>query len=689
MKTLACCLILLAIGCGTSTPQPFLQKACQLKVELDAELGSSAPTLLLVDEEALISHPFVPSASGFTATVELPPGFYEYFIKKDQVSTIDVDNPLRVEHPVHGLVSYIDLNRCDTPEFRFVQRTERSLDLVLERADSGGQLIGRGLRATIGDEQVAINRTGDHVYVDIAGLEVGKHRLQLEGTTTAGQAVSFNGSFWIEAKPFDWSETTMYQIVVDRFSADFDFGPRERAIPPGQRVGGHLNGVLRKLESGYFDELGIGALWLSPLYENANGLWVGVEGGDERYESYHGYWPTSARRLAPEFGDETTFERLIEAAHRRGIRVILDVVPNHVHRDHEYYRDHPEWFDATQCICGSPACPWWRDIDRCWFTEYLPDVQWTAPGVLDRMTDDMVWWLERFNLDGLRVDAVPMMPRYVIRHLSRKVSERIETLDARVYLLGETYTGPDDYDAIRYPLGPNGLDGQFDFPLMWAIRNALAWQTDTIETLFDRWTRSQDAWRGSASVMATIIGNHDVTRFATEANGGWHWGDPWRQPAIHPISSVARERHELALGFMLTMPGLPLIYYGDEYGEVGGSDPDNRRPMRFGLDLTTEERGTLGFVGRLTRLRKCHPALHRGGLEPLRISAEAAIYRRFTASGDDAFVRLSRDVSKDQDWTPPTGYINALAALEPPESSASVARGTVFEVWVAADSDCL
>ena len=128
------------------------------------------------------------------------------------------------------------------------------------------------------------------MYVDIAALQSGKHRLQLDGTTTADQAVSFSGSFWIEAKPFEWAETTMYQIVVDRFSADFDFGPRERVIPPGQRVGGHLDGILRKLDNGYFDELGIGALWLSPLYENASGRWVGVEGGDARYESYHGYW---------------------------------------------------------------------------------------------------------------------------------------------------------------------------------------------------------------------------------------------------------------------------------------------------------------------------------------------------------------------------------------------------------------
>ena len=102
--------------------------------------------------------------------------------------------------------------------------------------------------------------------------------------------------------------------MVDRFAGIRDLGPRARAQSPGLRAGGSIRGVLRKLEAGYFEDLGVNVLWLSPVYTNADGLWVGVEGGPARYSSYHGYWPIQPRMVEPRLGTEADLHNLVAAA---------------------------------------------------------------------------------------------------------------------------------------------------------------------------------------------------------------------------------------------------------------------------------------------------------------------------------------------------------------------------------------
>ncbi|MEE2756379.1 MAG: alpha-amylase family glycosyl hydrolase [Myxococcota bacterium] len=690
-------LTLFTLGCGAQTEQPILTKSCSLKVRLDTSTGSLTPLVYLLDEDGDTSlHQMTKSRDKYELEIALEPARYRYWIQQGNRVQLDNRNSLSVLHE-ETEVSWLNLSDCRKPDLRFVERqsgpNETVLTFVLARTNAEDGLDPESISATVNKKPIPFSTVGDHVYIDIHDLPFGKHKLHVSGATVSGLPFSMGGPFWSEASPFKWSTASMYQIVVDRFAGQTDFGPRARSKPPGYRVGGHLEGVIRKIESGYFDRLGINAIWLSPLYRNPDGFWVGVEGGPARYEGYHGYWPVRAREIEPKLGDAETLKSLVEKAHARGMRVILDVVPNHVHIDHEYYATHPEWFSSDKCICGTAECPWWRDIDRCWFTEYMPDVDWAAPGVLDRFVDDMVWWLDEFDLDGLRVDAVPMMPRLVIRHLAREVARRFETIDTGYYLLGETFTGPDGYDNIRYPLGPNGLDGQFDFPLMWAIRGAFAWRNISLKALFERWERSKAAWTGSASTMATIVGNHDVTRFATEANGGWHWGDPWRQPAVYPIQTQARSSHHLAMAFMLTMPGLPLIYYGDEYGEVGGSDPDNRRPMRFASDLSAPEQNTLELVRRIAKLRRCHPALNSGVLELIDIVGETASYKRVSASGDVVFVRLTRSHFEAGPDEVPEGYINVLRPSETQTRTigeyADIATPQNIEIWIKDRHPCM
>ncbi len=587
------------------------------------------------------AHPMTPDADGvWRATLRPPPGHVQYRVEVDGRPFLDDASPLsaRVDG-VEWSSAYVE--DCSAPGFRLVEHRPDTLELTLRRLEAEHGLDGGSVRALAGDQPLSVRVEGDRVLIDLRALAYGKHHLTLTGRDTLGrEAEPLRAPFWHQAERFRWADAVIYQVMLDRFAAEAPFTAEQRATPPGERVGGTVRGLLATLRDGYFERLGVDVLWISPLNRNPAGLWVGVEGGPPRYAGYHGYWPMSPRAVEPAFGTSDDVEALVAEAHARGIRVIMDVVLNHVHTQHPYFLERPEWFGEA-CACGSAACPWYSHIQTCWFTPYLPDFNWDDVAQLDTQIDDALWWIERFDLDGLRVDAVPMMPRFVTRHLTARVHREREALRARHYLLGETFTGADGWDQIRWYLGPDGLDGQFDFPVMWALRAAFAWESVPLWTLFDVWTESEAAWAGSTAVMGQFVGNHDVTRFLSEAAG--HTGGAWTDPPPAPEDALPYQRLALAQTFALTVPGAPILYYGDELGMPGMGDPDNRRPMRFDGERSALERDTARTVARLGRLRRCLPALRRAPFTPLRVEAERLMYLRDLGDGAPAAVVLQRD----------------------------------------------
>ena len=171
---------------------------------------------------------------------------------------------------------------------------------------------------------------------------------------------------------------------------------------------------------------------------------------------------------------------MVTAAHRHGIRVLMDYVINHVHQDHEYATAHPEWL-RHGCVCGAPGCDWTVHRLDCSFHAYMPDVDWQNRAASEQMIDDALWWLERFDLDGLRVDAVKHVEDLAIFNLSTRVHERFERGGTEYFLLGETAMGwarrrpagePARVRDDRRYVGENALSGQFDFVLYHATTYA-------------------------------------------------------------------------------------------------------------------------------------------------------------------------------------------------------------------------
>ena len=142
------------------------------------------------------------------------------------------------------------------------------------------------------------------------------------------------------------------------------------------------------------------------------------------------------------------------------MRVMMDFVVNHVHEDHEYVQNNPDWF-TSGCICGQANCDWTEHRLDCQFTSYMPDVNWKNRQASEQIIADALWWMETYDLDGARIDAVKHVENLAISNLVAQINERFETVGNDVYLKGETAMGwsghsleanQAQYDAINLSL---------------------------------------------------------------------------------------------------------------------------------------------------------------------------------------------------------------------------------------------
>jgi glycosidase len=500
------------------------------------------------------------------------------------------------------------------------------------------------------------------IGVDLQGLADGKYTLLVDAKDRAGQsAPTLRLVFWIEPDAFDWRDSLVYMAMTDRFKN----GDPSNDPPPIVGVdrredyhGGDFEGVRQKIADGTLDRLGARVLWLSPFNTNPPDAWPAAD-GVHQVTGFHGYWPVKARAVDPRFGGEAALHALVAEAHAHGIRVIADLVIQHVHQEHEYLAQHPDWFNTTGCICGTANCDWTVHRLDCLFTKYLPNVDWTSTAASEQLGDDAVWWLETFDLDGFRMDAVKQVPDAAIVNLTSRVRAELEASGTRVFMTGETAMGwsgdslaanASQYQLISQYIDPDGLDGQFDFVLYYAApMNVFAAQTKGMIHA-DYWTQASGWEYPHGAIMSPYVGSQDTARFITIASyrGQDAAHDPsvpynqWDNVAGPPPDADTYGRHRLALAWLLGLPGAPMVYYGDEYGQWGGVDPNNRADWRGDGALTADEQATLAFAQKLGTARRGLVAMRRGAYVPVYADETVLLFARQTPSGEVALEAISR-----------------------------------------------
>ena len=441
-------------------------------------------------------------------------------------------------------------------------------------------------------------------------------------------------------------DDVLYLIMPDRFAngdptndepAEFP-GSHARAKPRAWH-GGDLRGVQDHLT--YLKDLGVTTVWLTPIVTNG------------ATQDYHGYGAVDLYAVDPHLGTLQDYQDLVAAAHKLHMKILFDVVPNHVGPLHPWVANPPtpDWFHGTAHDHLSTFSPWKPDfygqtdkrdvtndlfealedphtppqmranLTTGWFFGLLPDLNTENSLVVEYLTQNSIWWAESSGLDGFRIDTFPYVPRkfWAEWHsVLRKYYPRLSTI-------GEVFH-PDPTVTSFFVGGRKGWDGidtqlttVFDFPTFFTLRDVLLKQAPVgkIANIL-----RQDSLYPHPDFLISFFANHDVPRFASM-----------------PGSSIAKVK--LAFGLTLTLRGIPELYYGDEIAMPGGNDPDNRRDFPGGWQgdeknaftaegRTPEQQDVFAYVQKLLRLRREHAALRSGQLWHLSSDDTSYVFLRET-----------------------------------------------------------
>ena len=389
----------------------------------------------------------------------------------------------------------------------------------------------------------------------------------------------------------DWESAVIYFLMIDRFrdgnpSNDHPLNEPD-VLPKVDFKGGDVAGITQKIQSGFFDSLGVNTLWISPIIQNPLDAWGHWDKGGvkTKFAGYHGYWPISDVKPDFRFASPDEVHNFLKVAHAANKNVLLDYVANHVHIENPVYKEHPDWFTSMYLPDGELNLQRWDDHRlTTWFDTFLASFDFRKPEVANPMTDSAMVWLTKYHFDGFRHDATKHIAELYWRTLTRKVKEQVEIPEhKRIYQIGETYGSP---ALIKSYISTGMLNAQFDFNLYDASVSTFAIDNTSTTRLKDVLDESLHTY-GYHNLMGNISGNQDRSRFISLADGQVKFDEDqklagWVRDIHTSTDSTAYEKLGLLQAFNFSIPGIPVIYYGDEYGMPGANDPDNRRMMQFG-----------------------------------------------------------------------------------------------------------
>jgi glycosidase len=458
-------------------------------------------------------------------------------------------------------------------------------------------------------------------------------------------------------KGFDSSDA-IYLITPDRFAngeSDNDnvegMGDALDRNQPGGRHGGDIQGIVDSLD--YISDMGFTAIWLNPLLENRMPTY-----------SYHGYSTTDFYQVDPRYGSNEQYREMAEAARAKGIGVIMDMIVNHIGSEHWWMDDLPtdDWFNfqdepvMTSHEHITEQDPYASQYDKRlysdgWFVKTMPDLNQRNPLMADYLTQNALWWIEYLGLAGIRMDTYPYPDKHYMTEWTRRLM--VEYPDFN--MVGEEWTS--NQPAVAYwQRGNDNRDGYvsylpslMDFPLQEAMRSALVTEDGTrlddgsqagLMRLY--LALANDFVYPDPDALVIFPDNHDMSRIFTQLNEDY---------------SLFR----MAMAYVLTMRGVPHIYYGTEilmtnpgttdHGIIrsdfpGGWEGDSKNAFT-GDGLSEREREAQKYLRTLLKWRQDKEVIHSGKVTHFRPDDGTYVYFRYDE--DETVMVILNKNAKEKD----------------------------------------
>ena len=445
------------------------------------------------------------------------------------------------------------------------------------------------------------------------------------------------------------NEDIFYLLFPDRFAngdlSNDNIGIRKDDYDPAnehKRNGGDLQGVIDHLD--YLESLGITAIWMNPLLENKG------------KGSYHGYAITDLYNIDNRFGTNDLYKRLVEEAHKRGIKIVLDHIANHIGVEHDWLSDYPTptWINGTienhlsdkhhmLSIADPYADPEaQKQLKSFWFVDGMPDLNQTDPYLAKYLIQNTIWWIEYSGLDGIREDTYP----YPDQKFMSDWAEAIFNEYPNFNIVGETWSTRPSFlshfqkgSVFGKELNTN-LSSMMDFPYNISLRNFLTGNgslKDVYELL------SQDFLYNDPSELMVFLENHDMARPMFISESDW-------------------KRVSLCYNILLTNRGIFQMLYGSEIGMVGGDShvllreqfpggfPGYKRNA-FNLDeLNKQEKAHWLNMQKAISIRKKYKAISSGKMIHYPPSWYHDVYAYFRFDETNKFLILANGKDKQCEY---------------------------------------
>ena len=378
---------------------------------------------------------------------------------------------------------------------------------------------------------------------------------------------------------FDWDESVVYFMVTDRFfdgneSNNTASGADTYGDNPGLYHGGDFAGVTTKLD--YLQDLGVNTIWITPIVENVKGVAVTDEGSEDvpYNAAYHGYWASDFTKLNPTLGTTEEFETMISEAHKRGMRIMVDIVVNHAG-----YGTESTFADMLRDKSVSEG-----DI-KSWQSG-LPDFATEKADVRAKLVEWQTSWMKDYGVDYFRVDTVKHVDSTTWAALKNSTTE----VNPSFKMIGEYYGA--GYASNGSTLGTGQMDADLDFDFNDQATSFVSGNISSVESFLS----SRNAALNNAYMTGQFLSSHDEDGFkASLMNGKGYTEDEATSAAL------------VAATLQLTAKGIPVIYYGEEVGLSGLNNypyQTNRYDMDF--SLATEDNVTYQHYKNLLSIRNAY-----------------------------------------------------------------------------------